>query len=50
MRAVRPDNKAVLRGTAAQGAGPGVFMKTFCFEELGREKGQNIFIHTPAPH
>ena len=50
MRAVWPDNEAILRGTTTQGAGPGVFVKAFCFEELGRNKGQNIFIHTPAPH
>lgn len=50
MRAVWPDNEAILRGPATQGARPGVFVKAFCFEELGRNKGQNIFIHMPAPH
>ena len=50
MWTVRPDDKAISRCAPTQGAGPGVFVKAFCLEALGREKGQNIFIHTPTPH
>ena len=46
MRAVRPDDKAVLRGPATQGARPGVFVRAFCFEELGRTE---YFYSYPGP-